>query len=111
MNETTTWSKGDRVILRCQQYGTTTLIATSVKSVSPTGQITLKSQHRFKANGREIGAESYAPHRQMLKPTPELEAALNRQQLLAQLKTVKWEKLSDDALDDIGQILAGATYD
>ncbi len=105
MLEPGTIKAGDEAV-EVDDYGRMTIV--KVAKVTPSGQIVLGNEKRYRSDGREISSDKW--HSKTLRLlTPELREEIakkaTRQRNLRVLNDVRWENVDDEKLAQIVAIL------
>lgn len=81
-----------------------------VKRVTPSGQIVLENGSRFDNRGFPIASSKYDMD-QLCLITPEIRYIIKRTTRLSYLKLIAWDKVSDELLDEVVQVLHRNGFD
>jgi hypothetical protein len=105
---------GDKVAVECNyspEYGYDYVIKT-VEQVTSTGYIRLVGGGQYQPNGTKAEKSIWSqygwgdPCYKLVEITPEIEAHMQRLELLSRMKNIDWYQLNIEELEKIAQVLA-----
>jgi hypothetical protein len=105
--DTTSLKPGDEVAVKTDRYGRITYTISRVKSVSPTGQVTLDNGERSRPNGIGMGERPFGEIADLVPVTEEIRMKVCRQGLVERLRKHldRWYDLPTPVLERLAAAL------